>query len=208
MVEVGAVAWSDAESLDAFRTLLAAYEAALDEDLRIPDAAAEVRSLAERYSAGTLILARSNGIPAGCVVVNRLDARSAEVKRLYVVPSARGLGLGRELMEAAIAYARERGFGRVVLDTERERLAVAYELYRALGFVECDAYARAEYANPTFMELRLAAGELDASAAAGYEIEDQQDHAHDENEMNEPTGNVKREAEQPHEKQDDDDSPQ
>ncbi len=157
MAEIGVVAWSDAESLDAFRTLLTAYEAGLDEDLRIPDAAAELRELPQRYSTGALILARAGGVPAGCVVVKRLDARRAEVKRLYVDPSARGLGLGRDLREAAIAYARERGFERVVLDTERRRLAVAYALYQALGFVECEAYARPEYADPTYMELRLAA---------------------------------------------------
>ena len=58
-------------------------------------------------------------------------------------------------MEAAIAFARERSHRRVVLDTERERLRAAYELYRRLGFVACAPYAPAEYPNPTFMELVL-----------------------------------------------------
>jgi len=44
---------------------------------------------------------------------------------------------------------------RLVLDTARERLRAAYELYRSLGFRECEPYGAVDYRCPTFMELRL-----------------------------------------------------
>jgi GNAT superfamily N-acetyltransferase len=75
---------------------------------------------------------------------------------LYVVPNARGTGTGRALLEACIAFSRDGGYRRVVLDTHRHRLKAAYDLYCRLGFRECEPYAAAEYACPTFMELQLA----------------------------------------------------
>ncbi len=102
-----------------------------------------------------MFLARIAGGVAGCVVASEFDASTLEIKRLYVEPAFRGSGAGRALMEAAITFARERSHRRVVLDTERERLRAAYELYRRLGFVPCPPYAPPEYPNPTYMELVL-----------------------------------------------------
>jgi carbonic anhydrase len=102
-----------------------------------------------------MFLARVDGVAAGCIVASEFDASTIEIKRLYVEPEFRGSGAGRALMEAAIAFARERSHRRVVLDTERERLRAAYDLYCRLGFVPCPAYAPAEYPDPTYMELPL-----------------------------------------------------
>jgi len=156
-VRVESVRPGDEGALEAFRRLLLAYNEELPADLRFPDHAAEARELRERYpvASSAMLLAYADEGPVGCVVVRRLDDASAEIKRLFVAPSARGTGAGRALTQAAIGYARERGFARIVLDTHRDRLAPAYGLYRSLGFVACDAYAEAEYACPTFMELRL-----------------------------------------------------
>lgn len=157
-LQIVAVRAGDAPGIASFRRLLVEYEDALPPDLRIPDLESELRMLAERYAppGAALLLARDGSRDVGCVAVKPLDDATAEIKRLYVVPSARGSGAGRRLMETAIAFARERGHTRVVLDTERGRLREAYRLYLSLGFVQCEAYAPAEYANPTFMELRLA----------------------------------------------------
>jgi len=154
-VEIAIVDVADDAAMEAFRGLLVEYEASLDEDLRISDLEGELLALARRYADGALMLARAGGKAVGCVVVNPVDGKSVEIKRLYVVPESRGTGLGRALMEAAIAYARERSFARIVLDTERDRLAQAYALYRSLGFVHCEAYAPVDYESPTYMELEL-----------------------------------------------------
>jgi GNAT superfamily N-acetyltransferase len=143
--------------LDAFRALLRRYQAALPDDLRVRHLEDELQVLASRYAApaASMFLARVDGADAGCVVASEFDASTLEIKRLYVDPEFRGSGAGRALMEVAIAFARERSHRRVVLDTECERLRAAYQLYCRLGFAPCDAYAPAEYANPTYMELKL-----------------------------------------------------
>ncbi len=74
---------------------------------------------------------------------------------MYVQPMHRGYGIARELMETFVETARLRGFKHIVLDTEREWLRAAYELYKTLGFEECAPYAEVDYATPTFMEKML-----------------------------------------------------
>jgi putative acetyltransferase len=85
---------------------------------------------------GALLLAPGKG----CVAVRALDAETAEMKRLYLRPQARGVGIGRALAAAAIAHARECGFARVVLDTMPEKMAEAVALYRSMGFRETLPY--------------------------------------------------------------------
>lgn len=157
MLEIVAVPPGDEPALASFRSLLAEYEAELPPDLRIPDLETELQTLPERYPApeAALLLAREGPAAVGCVVVRPLDAATAEIKRLYVAPIGRRAGAGRALIVAAIAFAGKRGHARVVLDTERRRLAAAYELYRSLGFTICAPYGPADYADPTFMELQI-----------------------------------------------------
>src|SRR5919204_2404506 len=86
---------------------------------------------------GALLLAPGQG----CVAVRPLDAATAEMKRLYVRPAARGAGLGRALAEAAVAHGRELGFSRVVLDTIAERMPQAVALYASMGFRAIPSYS-------------------------------------------------------------------
>jgi putative acetyltransferase len=101
----------------------------------------EYAGLPGRYAppSGRLLLARLDGAPQGCVALRRIDDATCEMKRLYVRASARGHGTGRALCERLIGEARSIGYRTMLLDT-LERMDEANRLYRALGFVETQAY--------------------------------------------------------------------
>lgn len=84
---------------------------------------------------GTFIVAMSDGLPLGCVGLKGTDYGFAEIKRLWVAPSARGLGLGKRLMDAAETTAGELGIKVLRLDTN-SALAEAGQLYRTTGWTE------------------------------------------------------------------------
>ena len=64
-----------------------------------------------------------------------------ELKRMYVTPAARGLGVGRALLDAAVDTAAELDFRVLQLQTRPADMAAAHRLYRERGFVEIDNYA-------------------------------------------------------------------
>lgn len=131
------------DDLAALRRLLAGYAAGLSVDLSFQGFAAELAGLPGAYAPprGALLLARGpDGSLLGCVALRPgPDPASAEMKRLYVAPEARGLALGRRLALAALDAARVAGYGRVVLDTLPE-MAAAQALYARLGFSDIAAY--------------------------------------------------------------------
>jgi ribosomal protein S18 acetylase RimI-like enzyme len=105
---------------------------------------ASVERLVEDPATDYLLGASALGEPAAGVVQLRYrwsvwrDAEDCELEDLFVSASARRGGLGRALVAAAIERARERGCGRIALDTaERNEAAVA--LYRSFGFSD-EAY--------------------------------------------------------------------
>jgi GNAT superfamily N-acetyltransferase len=83
---------------------------------------------------GALLVARVDGAPVGCGAVRLLDADTAEIKRMYTRPAARGRGGGRALLAALETEARTLGARRLVLETgTRQQEALA--LYESHGFV-------------------------------------------------------------------------
>lgn len=92
---------------------------------------------------GTFLVARDGDRAVGCGAIRLLDAKTAEVKRMYVEPDQRGRGVGRVLLEALEIAARQRGVTRLVLETGIHQMA-AISLYRSAGFVEVDCWG--EYA--------------------------------------------------------------
>jgi putative acetyltransferase len=142
----------------AFRQLLellVEYERSLPAQLRHgrePDISV-VRAAYDDPNAAFIALV--DGGAAGCIAVKRLDGRTSIVQRLYVRPHYRKHGLARALVASAVDFCRTRGDARAVLDTERNLLPAAYELYASIGFTICEPYATVAYDEPTFMELRL-----------------------------------------------------
>jgi GNAT superfamily N-acetyltransferase len=82
---------------------------------------------------GVFLLARLDGRPFGCGGFSRFDDTTAELRRMYVVPEARGHGLGKALVAWLLEAAREVGYTRTRLETgKRQNEALA--LYRSAGF--------------------------------------------------------------------------
>jgi GNAT superfamily N-acetyltransferase len=135
--------------------LFVAYEDDLIPELRHGDVP-PVEDLRRIYSGvNAAFLANRERRAVGCVAVMRFDSQTAVIRHLFVAPSARGAGAARALVTGAIAFAGEGGCARVVLDTAKEHLPVAYRLYLSLGFRESAPYTTVTYRCPTFMELRL-----------------------------------------------------
>jgi ribosomal protein S18 acetylase RimI-like enzyme len=77
------------------------------------------------------------------------------MKRLYVRPAFRGLGLGRTLIETVVAAAREIGYHRMRLDTLPGKMDQAIAMYRSQGFKNIEPYYDSPVAGAAFMELEL-----------------------------------------------------
>lgn len=88
---------------------------------------------------GALVVVYLDDAAMACGAVRLLDAQTAEVKRMYVRPAARGRGLGEALVRTLLAHARALGAERARLDTAPE-LASAIALYRKLGFTPIPRY--------------------------------------------------------------------
>ena len=98
-------------------------------------------NLAEEHAppAGGIRLALLDGAPVGCGMFHSLAPDTAEIKRVYVAPEARGSGAGRALMVALMEACRAQGFARILMDTGRP-LVAAQALYLSLGFQERGPY--------------------------------------------------------------------
>jgi GNAT superfamily N-acetyltransferase len=121
---------------------------------------------------GTLLIARAGGRPCGIVGMCRLAERPAgprsscrghrdpavELKRMYVLPEARGTGAGRRLLDEAIAWARRVGAAEVCLETVPGQMAAAAAMYRSAGFRPAPALGHTDTPGLVTMVLDLRPG--------------------------------------------------
>lgn len=102
---------------------------------------------------GLFLVAWSDDLPVGCAGLKGHGGDTAEVKRVWVAPSARGLGLARRMMAAVEDAARAQGVARLRLDTN-SKLPEAVAMYRGSGWTEIARFNDDPYPD-VFFEKRL-----------------------------------------------------
>src|ERR1700749_4189114 len=85
---------------------------------------------------GIYLIVYADNQPAGIVSLRRFDLNTCEMKRLFVSPLFRGIGLGKLLAERVMEEAKKLGYFKMRLDNSRSVMAKAVTLYRSLGFYE------------------------------------------------------------------------
>ena len=98
---------------------------------------------------GLLLVGRLRGEPIACGALKFHDLEPVEIKRMWVSPTARGLGLGRRILVELERHARDRGATVAHLETNRA-LKEAINLYRSAGYAEVSAFNDEPYADHWF----------------------------------------------------------
>jgi ribosomal protein S18 acetylase RimI-like enzyme len=147
------------DELPLVRQLFRAYADSLGFALDFQGFEDELAALPGEYAAprGAILLGGRAGPEEtlGVVALRPLAPDVCEMKRMYVAPGARGLGLGRALGEAILAAGRERGYRAMRLDTI-DTMTPAIALYASLGFRRIEAYRYNPMPGALYFEAPLA----------------------------------------------------
>jgi ribosomal protein S18 acetylase RimI-like enzyme len=147
--------------MDATREIFRDYAASLTVDLCFQNFEVELAQLPGDYAepSGLLLLAMVEGQVAGCGAFRPLPdadaANACEMKRLYIRPGFRRLGLGRLLAQALMDGASQAGYSCMLLDT-LDDMEAARELYASLGFHEVPPYYFNPIAGAHYLKVDLA----------------------------------------------------
>jgi putative acetyltransferase len=144
------------EGIANARRLFEEYATSLGISLCLQGFDQELATLPGRYAPpqGRLLLAVRADELAGCVALRSLEPGVCEMKRLFVRPAYRGLGVGRLLVDQIMQEAINAGYGRMRLDT-LPSMTSALTLYRQLGFREIAPYLDNPLPGALYLELAL-----------------------------------------------------
>ena len=144
------------EDIQVIRELFDEYAVSIGIDLTFQNFEQELIHIADIYMPpdGALLLAKQDGIPAGCVGLRKMEVRRCEMKRLYVRPVFRGKGLGKALFSRIILKGRQLGYREMLLDT-LSTMTGAQALYRSHGFRETVPYYHNPLPEAQYMQLTL-----------------------------------------------------
>jgi GNAT superfamily N-acetyltransferase len=145
---------------DAANEAMAAYFAELDVrftdgfDVDAPSAGHELDRM--RSPIGGFVVIDDNGVTCGCGGLQRIDlphigVAVSEIKRMWLAPSLRGLGLGKRLLGRLEQLAADLGHDHVVLDTNAA-LTEAIAMYGAAGYETIERYNDNPYAQHWFIK--------------------------------------------------------
>jgi len=120
-----------------FRKLVAE----LDHDLRLRNG--DIMDVYDQHNIieaiNTVVIAYLNGAPSACGCFKPFDAIAVELKRMYVQPQARGMGLSKQVLQELENWAQELGFTHTVLETGKKQVE-ALSLYPKAGYTEIPLY--------------------------------------------------------------------
>ena len=131
--------------MEDVRTLIETYTNRLGLDLAFQNLESELENPAKKYAPphGAILVAVQDEKVVGMVAWHWIGKDLCEMKRLYVLPEARGKGIAEALVTAILESAQKAGGGEMVLDT-LEGMKAARHLYEKFGFRPCEPY----YHNP------------------------------------------------------------
>jgi ribosomal protein S18 acetylase RimI-like enzyme len=127
-----------------FRELEARFTDGFDSSTAFDEAAAGLNP-----PNGVFVVATQSDELVGCGAIQFLDSDRAEIKRMWVNPQRRGLGLGRRLLAHLESEIRASGRSTVVLDTNQS-LTEAIAMYRSCGYEPIERYNDNPYAQLWF----------------------------------------------------------
>lgn len=90
---------------------------------------------------GTFFVMTDKDQMIGTGAIRRIDNSICELKRVWLLFDYHGRGLGYRMIQELLAFAREKGYRRVRLETDRDDQRRAYQLYKRLGFHEIPRYS-------------------------------------------------------------------
>jgi ribosomal protein S18 acetylase RimI-like enzyme len=143
--------------LTSAAALFRAYARALPIDLGPQGFSGELKSLPGPYAppSGELLLAKRGDHVLGAIALKALEPpHVAEIKRLFVRPQARRIGVARALVTAILKVARERGYREVKLDSLAS-MEAAVALYKSFGFTPVPPYGSHPYPGLVTLGLKL-----------------------------------------------------
>jgi putative acetyltransferase len=144
------------EEYTAAIVLFKEYAAWLDIDLGFQHFNEELQNLKTMYNAadGGIILCKEGNNFIGCVAIRRIDITTAELKRMFVQPAHQHKGIGKILLQKAIALAKNCNYTYIRLDT-LSHMAPAINLYKKYGFYQVGPYYNNPIASAIYFEVKL-----------------------------------------------------
>jgi GNAT superfamily N-acetyltransferase len=144
------------EDFSAAKVLILEYVKWLGIDLSFQNFDHEFNTISETYGPpnGGLCIVFRNDRPVGVAGIKRFNETECEVKRMYVQPESRGLGIGKLMITRCIEIAKRLKYETIKLDTA-DFMKSAIKLYTDSGFIEIPAYRHNPYEEARFFELHL-----------------------------------------------------
>jgi putative acetyltransferase len=129
------------EEFEQLKALFIEYQNFLAVDLCFQSFEHELLNINEIYKQpkGNIFIVKVESKVIACIAMKPINEAECEMKRLYVKPEYRGLGLGKLLANALIQYATDQGYKLMKLDT-LTKLNEAVNLYKSFGFVATSPY--------------------------------------------------------------------
>ena len=102
---------------------------------------------------GTFLVMTDDEQIIGTGALRKIDTENCELKRVWLLFEYHGQGLGYRMIQELLAFAREKGYQRIRLETDRDSQSRAFDLYKRMGFYEIPGYS--DHQDETAMEMIL-----------------------------------------------------